>query len=298
MTNLQLIEYIKATESMILPEKVATVNQVSSFLNKLPLSWQKRIATQGSKKNPYMGFIVEPYSFFLSYEISDLDAAQKLLPEGYRIVPTSMFTDSKPRPSVIISAFNIHTSVFWGSRVEVYLIAENTKTGLLSWIILNYETNTNSYDPGQGFTGATTSRSTVTTSYRGDVIIDVEGAKSGRRLALSAPVTAGIRTPLNQRLWIEGNLSVDYGGSLKDGSSDPFGLIFDPAEMETALKIPPEQVKQEINTICGSFIAAQPYEAGCFPFAQHYVTTSMPVGTSMKDARDLEEAALRFKGLV
>ncbi len=297
MNNKDLVEYIKATELMVTPEKVAAINQVSSFLQKLPLKWQKSIATKGAKKNPYMGFIVEPYSFFLSYEITNTDVAQKLLPEGYRIVPTSMFSATKPRPSVIIGAFNIHTSVFWGSRVELYLIAENIKTGLLSWIILDYETNTNSYDPGQGFIGATTSRSVVTTSYKGEVIIDVEGAKTGHRLALSAPATQGKLSLLNQRLWIEGNLSVDYGGSLKDGASDPFGLIFDPKEMESALNIPLETVNVEINTVCGSFIAANPFEAGCFPFAQHFVTTSMPVGTSMKNAQDLEDAALKFKGI-
>ena len=295
MTGKELNEYVKATELMVVPGKVAQVSQFSSFLQKLPLKWQKGIAARGAKTNPYMGFIVEPYSFFLSYEVTDIDAAQKLLPEGYRIVPTSMVAESRPRPSVIIGAFNIHTSVFWGSRVEVYLIAENIKTGLLSWIIVTYETNTNSFDPGQGFIGATTSRSVVTTSYRGDVIVDVEGADSGHRIALSAPVGAGTLAALNQRLWIEGNLSVDYGSTLNDGPSEPFGLIFDPREMESALMIPLEKVSVDINTLCGTYTAKEPYEAGCFPFAQHFVTTSMPKGTNMKNAQDLEDAALSFK---
>jgi len=294
MTTLTLNEYIKASEDMILPERVAQINQFSSFLGKLPLTWQKGIAAKGAKKNPWMGFIVEPYSFFLSFEITDREAAQKLIPEGYRIVPSSMFTNSEPKPIVIVSAFNIHTSVFWGNRVELYVIAENLKTGMLSWIIVDYETNTNSYDPGRGFTGATTARSVVTTSYRGDVIVDVKGAVSGHELSVTAPVREGVMTALDQRLWVEGNLSVDYGSGLNDGSTDPFGLVFDPGEMATALKIPVDHVSLAANTICGNYIAEKPHEACCFPYAQHFVTTSMPVGTHMKDAHDLEEAVLEF----
>jgi len=294
MKRLELIQYIKNTEQMVLPEKVAAVNQFSKLLEKLPVKLQKRIAVKSAHKNPYMGFIVEPYSFFLAYEITDMKAAQKLLPPEYRIVPTSMFAGTRPRPSVIIGAFNVHTSVFWGSRVELYLIAENTKTGLLSWVIIDYESNTNSYDPGQGFVGASTSKSVVTTSFRGDLIVDVEGAASQHRISLIADIKNGKQTPLDQRLWVEGNLSVDYGGELKDGESDPFALVFDPAEMSNALKIPLENLNIEANTIIGEFTSPEPYETGCFPFAQHFITTNMPVGLGLKNAEDLEQAAIEF----
>ena len=60
---------------------------------------------------------------------------------------------------------------------------------------------------------------------------------------------------LDQQLWVEGNLSVDYGGDLGDGESEPFGLIFDPGEMENALRIPLEQVILEENTICGDYFS-------------------------------------------
>ena len=36
-----------------------------------------------------------------------------------------MFEGTEPRFAGILAAFNIHTSVFWGSRVELYVIAEN-----------------------------------------------------------------------------------------------------------------------------------------------------------------------------
>jgi len=150
------------------------------------------------------------------------------------------------------------------------------------------------YDPGQGFIGSTTSRSVVTTSFRGEVIVDVEGADSHHRLAFTADIKDGKQAPLDQRLWVEGNLSVDYGGSLGDGESEPFGLVFDPHEMVHALKIPIESVALELNSICGDYAAPVPFEAGCFPFAQHFVTTNMPVAIGLRNADDLEQAAAGF----
>ena len=66
-------------------------------------------------------------------------------------MPTAIFEETEPRICGVIGAFNVHTSVFWGTRVELSLIAENTTTGMLSWVICDYESNTISYDPGQGF---------------------------------------------------------------------------------------------------------------------------------------------------
>lgn len=294
MKKNELIQYIKNTEQMVLPEKVASIMQFSTSLRKLPVKVQKWISAKSSKKNTHMGFIVEPYSFFLSYEITDLEAAQKFLPPDYKIVPTSIFEGTKQRASVILGAFNVHTSVFWGSRVELYLIAENTKTGLMSWIIIDYETNTISYDPGQGFTGPSTSKSVVTTSFRGDLIVDVENSKNHKRLAFNADIKNGSLSPLDQRLWVEGNLSVDYGKELHDGESDAFGLIFDPEEMAQALNISLADVAIDCNTINYDFTASAPYEAACFPFAQHLLTTNMPVSTDMKNAEDLERAVKQF----
>jgi hypothetical protein len=290
----QLVRYIKVTEEMILPEQVARVNQASGFLRRLPLKVQKSIANKGSEKNPYMGFVVEPYAFFLSYEITDVEAASRLLPSGYRLAPVSMFEGEEPRFAAILGAFNVHTSVFWGSRVELYLIAENQNTGLMSWIIADYETNTISFDPGQGFTGPTTSRSVVTTSYQGEVIIDVVGRKSGKRLALTADLNGASRKGLNQRLWVEGNLSVDYGDTLDAGDTKPFGLIFDPEEMRSALTLSLDSLRVEENSLGSGYLASKPFEAACFPFAQHFATTSLPVDSGLRNAAELEEAVTRF----
>ena len=296
MNSRQRIAYIKESEKMIEPEKVAAVNRGSAIIRRLPMGLQKRIAAGGAKNNSYMGFVVEPYAFFLSYEIRDLSAARELLPPDYEIVPSAMFDGTSPKPSIIIGAFNVHTSVFWGSRVETYLIARNTRTGLMSWLIVDYQTNTNSYsyDPGQGFTGPNASRTVVTTSFKGEVIVDVENAGDHRKLALTADLENGRMRTLNRDLWVEGNLSVDYGGSLAGKDGDPFGLIFDPGEMARALEIPLFSISIEENSLAKNLAASRPFESACFPFAQHFITTSMPEASHITDEWGLEEAAAGF----
>jgi hypothetical protein len=173
--------------------------------------------------------------------------------------------------------------------VEFYLIAENCKTGLLSWIIDEYESNTHSYDPSQGFIGPSTSHSVVTTSYVGEVIVDVVSEKSKNSLVLVADLKNGITTELDQRLWVEGNLSVDYGGELQQ-CTKPFSLVFDPKEMAQALKLPLDGISLCTNTFGGGMLDPKPFEAACFPYAQHFVTTSAPTATTMRTAEDLEQA--------
>ena len=236
-----------------------------------------------------MSFIVEPYAVFLSFEITNPKLAEEFLPPGYRFVPSSMFKDSPKKPCAIVSAFNVHTSVFWGSRLEFYLIAENKDTGLLSWIIVDYESNTHSYDPSQGFVGASTLHSVVTTSYVGEIIVDVVSKKSDHSLNLIASMKNGVTKDLDQRLWVEGNLSVDYGGDLQQDTK-PFSLIFDPKEMSQAMKIPLEDISLCSNTFGLGALDPKPFEIACFPYAQHFITTSVPKATKMRTADDLLQA--------
>lgn len=294
MIRTGLIRFIKNTESMVSPRTVSTLYQRAEMLRKLPIKLQKFILNKAAGRDPYIGFIVEPYSFFLAYEITDPKAAQKYLPPDYELIPCTMFENTPPRFCAIIGVFNVHTSVFWGNRIEVYIIAQHKNTGLLSWIICDYESNTISYDPGQGFLGASTKHAIVTTAYAGELIIDILAENSTNHIELVADLKAGQLTPLNQRLWVEGNLSVDYGGHLEDDASTPFGLIFDPKEMEQALKIPLEQVSIAQNTFGQTMITTQPFEACCFPFAQHFLTTSFPILSEIKSEEDLETAIRAF----
>jgi hypothetical protein len=292
-----LRRYIKTTEKMVVPAKVASTTQGSAILRKLPLALQRYIVNRGARTNPYMSFVVEPYCMFLAFEIADTEAAQRVLPPNYSLFPSAMFSDTPKRPCAIISAFNVHTSVFWGSRVEYYIIAENCETGLLSWIIAEYESNTHSYDPSQGFIGPSTLHSVITTSHLGEIIVDVVSAQSDNSLTLVADLKNGVLTELNQRLWIEGNLSVDYGGELQQ-CTKPFSLVFDPKEMTQALKLPLDDISLCINTFGADVLDPKPFEAVCFPYAQHFVTTSVPTATSMRTAEDLEQAVTEINNKI
>jgi hypothetical protein len=284
-----LRRFIKTTEKMVLPQKVAATTQGSAMLRKFPRRFQRYIVKRGARTNPYMSFIVEPYSVFLAFEVINSKTVERLLPPNYSLLPSAMFNDTPKRLCAIISAFNVHTNVFWGSRVEFYLIAENCKTGLLSWIIIEYESNTHSYDPSQGFVGPSTLHSVITTSYIGEVIVNVASALTNNRLALVADLKNATLKGLDQRLWVEGNLSVDYGGELQQ-CTKPFSLVFDPKEMTQALKIPLEDISLCTNTFGGGALNPNPFEVACFPYAQHFVTTSVPSATSMRTAEDIEQA--------
>jgi hypothetical protein len=285
----ELRSFVTHTEAMVSPKAVAALYSRAEMLARMPLSLQRWIVSH-ARGEEFMGFVVEPYCFFLAYEIVDKDAASRMLPPEYRLVETAMFADEQPRYCAILGAFNIHTSVFWGARVELYLIAENTRTGMLTWVICDYESNTINYDPGEGFSPATTSRAVITTSHTGDVIIDVRSKDRPHDLEVTAAIPAGTMRALDQRLWIDGNLSVDYGGRLMHAGSDPFGLIFDPGEMTQALSIPLASVEVHRNTIGAQFRAAEPFEAACFPYAQHFLTTSYPQPSTIQDQAALEDA--------
>lgn len=284
-----LRRYIKNTEKTVVPTTVATRVGGMGILRRLPRWLQQAIVDRGSRTDPYMSFIVEPYAVFLSFEVTDPEAAKPLLPPGYALSPSAMFEDTPKRLCAIVSAFTVHTNVFWGSRVEFYLVAENCETGLLSWVIEEYESNAPSYDPGQGFKLPSTSHSVVTTSYRGEVIVDVASEKTDNSLALVADLANGTFADLDQRLWVEGNLSVDYGGELQQ-STKPFSLIFDPGEMARALKLPLEDISLCTNTFGRGMLDPRPFEVAVFPYAQHFVTTTYPTGSAMRTAEDLERA--------
>ena len=284
-----LRQFVMETERRVSPKDVAKLYSRAEMLAKLPLSTQRWIVAHAGG-DPYVGFVVEPYCLFLAYEIDDRAAARMQLPAHYELVPTAMFAGGEPRYCAILGAFNVHSSVFWGSRVELYLIAEDTRTGMLSWVICDYESNTINYDPGEGFSGSTTSHAVITTSHAGEVLVDVRSNERPNHLSVSAALPGAPMRPLDERLWIDGNLSVDYGGRLRAADSVPFGLIFDPGEMEQALHIPLDEVVIEQNTFGAGILSSAPFEVACFPYAQHFLTTSYPQASPIHDQEALEEA--------
>jgi hypothetical protein len=50
----------------------------------------------------------------------------------------------------------------------------------------------------------------------------------------------------------------------------------------------------EQNSFGNKLLAQQPFEALCFPFAQHFLTTSFPTENPIKNEADLEKAFKQF----
>lgn len=265
-------DFIKRAESLVHPEDVTAISFLGDFNRYIPKRSQDKLMKKGSQKIPYMGFIVDPYCLFLAYEITDPEAAQKMLPEGFDLQKTSLFAGEHENFTVIVSAFSARTSAFIGSRLEFYLVARNRKTDLVSWIIVDYETNTNSHDPKNGFGGYTGDPAVFTTTPDGELLVDYKEKTGSDAFSVCADMNRGELKELNESLWVEGNLSIDYGGILKDGSSETFGMIFDPHLMDKAMKISVDEVTIEDNTYFSSIIDGEkPYSVAVFPYSQHYV---------------------------
>jgi hypothetical protein len=279
--------FVRLTERMVTPRDVGKLHGRAESLARLPRRVQHWVVDRAGGRDAQIGFVVEPYATFLGYEITDGAAARALLPSGYDLLPATMFAGGEPRPMVAIGVFAVHTSVFWGVRLEVSLIAEHRERGTLTWVICDVESNTISHEPRRGFTGPSASHAMLTTSHAGEVLIDVLGDDGRNRLSGSLDLSASERVALDERLWVEGNLSVDYGGGLGLPGSQPFGLIFDPDEVAQAWRVDPSAVRLGENTVASELRAEEPFEVSCFPFAQHYLTSSFPTGAPIRDREAL-----------
>lgn len=283
-------EFSKGVESLINPIEVGTIHLVQQLNGLLPKGIQKKIMESSGKKFPQMGFVVEPYSFFLFYEIKDLEKVKKLLPDGFRLIKTKVFNDDEPKYYVIFGCFRSHTSVFWGSRIESYAVAENEKTGLLSWIILDYDSNTIGYDKKNGLRGANCKDGIITINHRGRIFVDFKRDDSSREIIFDSSIEDGVMNPLDQRLWLEGNLSIGYGRSLNGTSEDIFSLRFEPCEVEKALDIPIEDVNIEVNSWFVGLFEEKPSKIACFPYAQHFVSDSPGYTSRINNREELEKS--------
>jgi len=264
--------FVRKTESLVKPQDVTAISFLGDFNKLLPKKTQHNIMIRGSRKIPYMGFIVDPYCIFLAYRINNTKAAQAMLPDGYELAEASVFKNEPKYPMAIFSAFSARTSAFIGMRLELYIIARSRDTGLLSWIISDYETNTNSHDPKNGFCGYTGDPAVFATTPYGELLVDVIGREKGREFSVSADLNSGKFEQLDESLWIEGNLSVDYGGKLKNPSSKAFGLIFDPVLMKKALRLAKSSIEIKENTYLSEIIdCKKPESAVVFPYSQHFI---------------------------
>jgi hypothetical protein len=281
--------FIKKTESLVKPQDVTAISFLSSFSKSLPKKTQHKFTESGKKKVPYMGFIVDPYGLFLSFKITNTSAAQEMLPDGYELAETSFFKNDVKFPMAIASVFTARTSGFIGMRIEFYIIARNKETGMLSWIICDYETNTNSYDPKNGFCGYTCDPAVYTTTYFGELLVDIKNRTTNKEFIVSVDLKKGNSKELDESLWIEGNLIVDYGGELRSDFSEPFSLIFDANMVKEAVNIPLENVSLKANSYLGNIIdPVKPVNALIFPYSQHFIIKQDLQKYAVKNQKDLD----------
>ena len=282
--------FSEEVERLVNPISVGSLHFIQMFNKLLPKAIQRRLVSSSSKKIPFMGFVVEPYSFFLCYEIADANKAKALLPDNFELVKTSIFQDDDPKYYCIFGCFRAHTSAFWGVRNEFYVIAEDKKTGLLSWIIIDYDTDTISYDSQNGLRSPNCDSAILTTDYTGSIIANIKNNDQSRGLEFNATLDKGGMKKLNQRLWLEGNLSIGYGRVLSQNNADIFSLKFQPGEVAQALDIPLQNLNISTNSWYPGLFKSAPARAVCFPYAQHFVSDS-PGHTSKLQNEDQLQAA-------
>jgi hypothetical protein len=278
--------FAKGVENLIDPINVGTIHFVQQLNSLLPKFIQKKLMKASSQKTPSMGFVVEPYSSFLCYEILDTDKATELIPNEFELIKTSIFDDDEPKYYCILGTFKAHTSAFWGGRTEFYVIAKDKRTNLLTWVIVDYDTNTISYDKKRGLISPN-SKSTITINHRGELFVDINNLQNNRKLEYVFNVENGSMKSLDQRLWLEGNLSVGYGRDLGDSRASVFSLKFEPCEVEKALEIDTNKINIIKNDWYKDILADKPSKVACFPYAQHFISDSPGYSSNLKSEKEL-----------
>jgi hypothetical protein len=216
-----------------------------------------------------------------------MEAAQAMLPDRYELAKTRLFTDDEPDYYMGYGNLGTRASTFWGARQEVYLIATDRETGILSFIFIDILSNTLIALPTRGIADPNCEKAVFTTSSRGEVFLEMAEKGTERKFALKGSLKRGKIRKLDQRLWVMGNTSIGHSRRLAEGEDHPFAVIFDPAEVAEALDIPPEDMHITENTLFPGLAEPDPLKVICFPYAQHYIADSPGCFTSVKDRDDL-----------
>ena len=279
--------FIKRVESLINPMEVSNLLFFQKLKRMLPPFVLKRLLNKASKKTPYIGFVIEPYSLFLFFKLGDTEYAKSLLPDRYELAQAKVFDDDMPDYYLGVGNLSTRASTFWGIRQESYLIARDKRTGLLSWIFVDILSNTIIALPTKGIADPNCRKAVFTTNSKGEIFLDLEEDKTSRQLLLTGSIKRGKMRRLDQRLWLMGNTSIGHSKHFADGDDNPFAVIFDPAEVDEALDIPTEDISIMVNTLFPGLVEPELCKAVCFPFAQHYIADSPGCHTSVKDREDL-----------
>ncbi len=279
--------FIGTVERLIDPMAVSNLLCFQSLKKLLPAFVLKALLRRASRKTPHIGFVIEPYSLFLFFQLKDLELAASMLPERYELAKTRLFADDEPDYYLGIGNLATRASTFWGNRQESYLIAKDRKTGLLSWIFIGILSDTVIALPTKGIADANSRNAIFTTTSKGEVIIDFREDRTGRRLCARGSLRGGTMRELDQPIWVMGNTSIGHSRDLAAGDDAPFAVIFDPAEVEQGLDIPPGDIRIEENTLFPGLAEPELSKVVCFPFAQHYMADSPGLRTFVKDRADL-----------
>ena len=280
-------KFIKKVESLINPMEVSNLLFFQRLKRLLPPQIMKRMLYRASKNTPYIGFVIDPYSLFLFFRLSNIEYAKSLLTDRYELAKTSLFTDDEPDYYMGIGNLNTRASTFWGTRQEAYLIATDKKTGLLSFIFIDILSNTIIALPTKGIADPNCKKAVFTTSSKGEVFLDIQEEKTNRKLLLTGSIKRGKMRRLDQSLWLMGNTSVGHSKKYASSDNNPFAVIFDPAEVFEGLDIPPEDIRITENTLFPGLAHPEISSVICFPFAQHYIADSPGCYTTIKDRNDL-----------
>ena len=280
-------KFIIGVESLIDPMEVSNLLFFQKLKILLPSFILKRLLNRASKKTPYIGFVIEPYSLFLFFKIKDIEYAKSLLPDRYELAQTKIFSDDAPDYYLGVGNLSTRASTFWGMRQESYLIARDKKTGLLSWIFIDILSNTIIALPTKGIADPNCKKAVFTTNSKGEVFLDLEEVKTSRQLQLTGNIKRGKTRKLDQSIWLMGNTSIGHSNDFAAGDDNPFAVIFDPAEVDEALDIPIEDIKVTKNTLFPEMAEPEICKVVCFPFAQHYIADSPGCHTYVKDRDDL-----------
>jgi hypothetical protein len=290
--------FIKLAESLINPAEVCDLYFFQRFKSLLPIPLVKRLLINTSRKTPYMGFVIEPYALFMFYRLGDIEKARAFLPDRYELTKSAIFADEEPGYYLGMGTFNTKASTFWGTRLEAYLIAKDRVTGLVSWILIDIISDTLITLPSVGMADRNTKRAVHTTSSKGDIFLDIREDRSGRRLHVKGNISRGVRRGLDQPLWVIGNTSVAHSRELAGGKEhQPFAVTFDPAEFESALDIPLDDMAIRENSLFPELAESTPCRVLCFPYAQHFIADSYGGHTSIRNERDMVENYSRLAGL-
>jgi len=282
--------FIRNVENLIDPKEVSHLYFFQSFKRLLPTSLFKKLLVRTSRKTPYMGFVIEPYSLFLFFKLKDIEKAKSLLPERYELKKSRIFADEEPQHYLGMGVFNTRASTFWGSRLEVYLIAEDKETGLVSWIFIDILSNTIIASPSVGVADRNSKNAIYTTSSKGDILLDFKEDTTDRHIILKGNITNGRMRNLDQPLWVMGNSSIGHSKKYSDSKNDDtLAVIFDPAEVEKALDIPIEDVHLKFNNLFPGLAETDLIKVLCFPFAQHYIADSPGCRTYLNNTNDMIE---------